>query len=367
MGQRRGTRTRDPDGSAGSDVISGITDGTTGESTQLGGDGGQQSQVGNADGAGDQRSANPGGQEGGQQSAGTQDGAQNGNQDGAQQQGGGGSPQTQQSTQSTNSYGHSTDEAAEFEKLKKTNVHAQQKITEQGQSLSDKDKTIETLTQQNSELGARFGRLEGVVAQVLARNGGSQSGTATASHGGGAEVDEFGNPVDPSQQDGTGESQVSQQDIDDVKSLVGRFYNEQSQHNKRFDDFESNQQRQEKSAYIERELGVSSESAQMMMDANADGDIVKLANIYMMTAFPAEARQQARDQRERQRNSTFHPATGGAPFAPAMADENAVRTRAEQIMGMQDGRPKQYAVEKFMSDFPGQGAAILAELSGFNL
>jgi hypothetical protein len=371
---RRGTRSRATDHSAGNVAgIGGVDLGTRSGQTQSGeGDDSQQSQVDHAGGEPNDQTSDPGAQ-----NDGAQNGAQTGDQNGDQSNQGGGDQNGSQDSAShqTNSYGHTPEEAAEWDKLTKGKAHADRKITEQGQSLSDKDKQIETLTQENAAYGEKIGKIEGMLTQMMAQSAGNRGTDATASYGGDPNFDESGNFDDSNTS--AGGNTAGQQGgnalvdrIDQLDNILGRVFLDQRKHSDKFDkfdQFQSDQQHEKDLAYIERELGCTREAAETMMGAHAEGDIVKLARTFELSTLPAQAREMAREQRERQRSATFHPATSGAPHAPHMVDETSLQNEAERIMGLNDGRPKQHALEKFMSDNPGVGHGIIAALTGFNV
>ena len=369
MEGRRGTRSRVTDHSVGTGLtppLNTTVEGARSVKTQPSVGSDEHSQVEHASSGGkNDQSANPGAQNGDTAGAQNQNGAPEGTD--PNQQGGDGQDETQDSTHQTNSYGHSPEEAAEFEKLKQGKTHADRKIHQQGEDNS-------ALAQENQQLNARltgydekFGRLEGVLAQVLARSGGAPATGGTARPGAGGEQDEFDDFGSDPQNNGDRESQHSTEEFDQLKGVVGSVLNSTTKLTQRLDAGESERQREGQIAVLEREFGATREAAEVMLEANSEGDIVRLLKTALLTTVPKEARDMAKERRDLQRQSTFHPATGGAPFASAMSDETAIRSQAEKIMGMPDGRPKQYAVEKFISDHPGDGAMAIAELSGFNV
>ena len=351
----------------------------TGAQSGDGGNGQQSSQGDHAGNADQTTTTDPGAQANGNQGGnahqpGAQDGASTGAQGGDQSQGGGAQDGQQTTTHQTNSSGYTPEEQAEWDRLTKKTEHGDRKITELAQANSSLEQENGQLKQQLAQQGQDIGQLKSMISQMLSGNAnGNQQGNATASYGGAPNYDE-GSEFNQSQFGGDGNgNQNGQQNNgqqitnDELQELVGRTFNFAKQYGDRFDAFEANLQKDKDLAYIQTELGCTREAAEAMVEKHSAGDIVGLAKVFELSTLPAQARQIARENREAQRQSTYHPATGGAaPFAPALGDETQLRAEAEKIMGMQDGQPKARALDRFMADNP-LAMKVVAELSGFRI
>jgi hypothetical protein len=272
------------------------------------------------------------------------------------------------------SFDHSPEEAAEWNKLKQQNAQllqrkgdADRKITEQGTELSSARK-------ENEQMTGRMTQLEGTVTKLAE----SVNGFISAQQNGGQRsrrsVDaSYGNDFENLEEDeGSGAaddargSQV-EQDVAGIKRVLGGIFGRQKEFGDQFGEFQAERERERDLSHVQQELGVNREAAETILDAHATGDISSVYKAIELTAFPAEARRQARTERERHRNSVFQPATtGGSTFTPTESDTAMLKDRAEKIVNMPDGTNKQRVTEDFFENYPGAFEA-LREASGFNV
>ena len=260
----------------------------------------------------------------------------------------------------------STEEAAEYDQIKskylnleKGKQHADRKITEQGQELSDSRK-------REAELGDRVGRLETVLTQMLAGGDQEQDQSRTASYGAdfGPDHDEADGGVKTnSKQNGDSPGDQRLKSLEDV---VGGIYAQLKQQGATVEEFTTAQKRAEDVIAIRNEFGIDEEAATVILETSKNGDVVALARTLELKTQPAEARRLAREQRERQRESVFQPGTTSTPYEPNAEDTQVMTDRAGKIMEMPDGMGKQRAIEQFLEQNPGN-YEILRDASGFHL
>ena len=268
------------------------------------------------------------------------------------------------------SFDHSTDEAAEWERVRKDNAelrkgkaHADRKITEQGQELSQAN-------EESQQLGDRLGRLEGSVAQLVqtlsGQNGAGTNRVMNASYG-----NDRGFEEDNEQPGGTRNEPSDdglRGEVDQVKNVLGGIYGQMQDHTEKFTAFQQAQSDEKEISHLQTQLGVNREAAETIMETYKSGDVANLAKVLELSTIPAEARRTAREQRQQQRNSVFQPAmnTGGPAYNPNQQDESVMKDKAEKIMEMPDGRNKQRAMDKFLDTYP-EAYEHVKQASGYNI
>ena len=267
-------------------------------------------------------------------------------------------------------YDHTPEESKEWQAmvtetdgLRKGKQHGDKKITQLGQESAGLRQENVTLKQQNTDLMDRVGRLESAVGQVNARNGAGQDQDATADLGGDFD---FENTDEERQQGGNQDGDLRQA-MKTMQQVVGKVYNQNTQTATAFQEWQQQQAKEDSVSGLESQFGVNREAAEVLMSAFESGDMVKFGKAFELATVPAQARQQAREHRDLQRDAVFMPArTGGTPYAPAVGDEAALKKEAETVADMPDGRPKQRATEKFLNSHP-DAANHLATATGWNV
>lgn len=351
---RRGTRSRVTEHSQKGAPL---PEGTRSEGLPQSGDGdGRNSQGEHSDGTADTQTASQGNQGNDRQE---------------------GNDSTQDSRQSS-SYGLTPEESARLKQiqqenaeLKKGKANADKKITQQGQQLSEARSENEQLTSRIGQLEGSVTEMKTMIQQIANGNNGNGAGTGRrmdASYGNddefGDESDNDGNLFDNNQQGGNGTLAA---DVQQIKNVIGWMNGQFQERGGQFDQFVADQAREGSLAQLQTELGVDREAAETILDTHETGDLVKTAEVLQMFTVPSEHRRQARAQRERMRDATFQPGiTGASPTNVSEADEAALIQEAERIMEMKEGRSKERAITKFISDNPAAYNALKG-LSGFNV
>ena len=233
--------------------------------------------------------------------------------------------------------------------LEKGKVHADQKITEQGQENSQ---LRQQLAQQEDEIG----RLKQGFGKILSQsrpNGGRQD-TEPA----GTDYDSF-SQGDESEESDEKNGFDAEFEIDRMKQVVSGMFHEQR-------DFKTQREQETQVASVTKDLGVDAETAANLLDLKENGNLSDLAEALELSTLPAEARRVKREARERQRGAVSHPTTTGFSTDTDEADADVLRTRAEKLASLPDSQRKRREVDTFLGQHP-DAYGYLAEATGFNI
>ena len=261
---------------------------------------------------------------------------------------------------SSNQYGHSPEEAAEYEKLQKDLANARErkkdadrKITEQGQANSELQKKVEKLTGEVENLKTQR-------AELL--TGGPRQNNSAALFGG----DDF------DIEDGEKQGLSTEEKLMYLENYVHKLGDSHTNLVNRHTNAENRQMYEEDLRDIQEYLGVDRDAASTLQDAFDQGDIVGFVKGYELTSLPKQARETLRTERERRRSSAAvgHPGTQTSTYIPSEAGDDDTRNKiVRDIDKMTNPRAKQHAIQKALDEDPGMYPffANLLKESGYNV
>ena len=261
-------------------------------------------------------------------------------------------------------YGHTDDEAKEWEailadneRLRKSKQHADRKITQLGQDNARLRQSNTTDDSGPSSLEDRFDRLEGLVARAL---------TSQADNGNGSDDDgdlqsayeDYG--IDFSQDDrnnGKGDPRFSA-----LENVVLGMYGDFKSQSEKMASFEADRAERASVRDIQSELGIPEEAAHALAEIAGPGvDVVKIVKAAELTSLPREARRIAREDRKSRRENIGHPTAGVRQNI--QTDEQSMQVEVKEIAAMSDSKEKRDRIFDFFDNYP-DGERMLREAIG---